>query len=126
MASSSPEVDLVSERDEEDVSAQLNGLRNGPGSDWLVGTHRGETGAGSWGAKTDWNESPRNSWDPLSADENPFPGGALVDSSINHVRQDIRMAPLTWHGRSDRPAHLDGQDSTTWAQIQRKLLLYLL
>ncbi|KAE9389227.1 hypothetical protein BT96DRAFT_1003443 [Gymnopus androsaceus JB14] len=119
MPSSSPHIDISSEKDDkEDVSAPANNLQNGPDSGWLVGTRRGDTGAGSWGEPGAWNQSRRNSWDPRNAEDNPFPNGALVDSSLNHVREDIRMAPLTWHGRSDHPAHLDHEESGTWAQLQ--------
>ncbi|KAE9394202.1 hypothetical protein BT96DRAFT_998752 [Gymnopus androsaceus JB14] len=120
MPSSSPDIDLPSEKDNEDVAHSA--LANGPGSGWLVGTHRAEDGAGNWGQwgqnNGGWNQSRRNSWDPVHAEDNPFPDGTLVELSMNHVRQDLRMALLTWHGRSDRPAHLDGEESERWAQIQ--------
>ncbi|KAE9385712.1 hypothetical protein BT96DRAFT_1006782 [Gymnopus androsaceus JB14] len=119
---SSPDVNLVSEQ----VSTQLvvtNGSQDGPSSGWLTATHQGEPGAGSWGGSTPWNQSPQNSWNPnhepnMELEDEFLPDGALLKSRMNKVRDDLRMAPLSWHGLSDRLVHLDNKESATWARIQ--------
>lgn len=109
MPTSSAEVELSSNHDDQPP----------PSGRWLVGTRCGEPGAGSWGTTDGWDE-PHG--EPLQGEYDPFPGGSLINSNMNHIRQDLRMAPLTWNGRTDRPAHLDGENSETWARLQRKCL----
>ncbi|KIK55117.1 hypothetical protein GYMLUDRAFT_62721 [Collybiopsis luxurians FD-317 M1] len=98
----------------------------------------GETGTGwrgsssGWGNSFGWgsslDEGTGRGWGMSSNSEwgwgrrSPSPqlvlGALVARSPLNNLRSDFHRAGLTWEGTSNRPTHLDHEDTRFWAQFQ--------